>query len=179
MRIIAGKYKRRQLLYPKDTPELRPTKDMVKEAVFSILHGRVDNSRFLDLCAGVGSIGLEALSRGAKEVVFIDRDPRYIYKNAEVLGCKEQIRIYKNDALRAIDILGKKQEQFELIYIDPPYALSVAQDSLNKPALIDILAPQGWIIVETAVSKVLVTTRYSVVTEREYGSTKITILERT
>jgi 16S rRNA (guanine966-N2)-methyltransferase len=178
MRIISGKYKRRQLLYPKDKPELRPTKDMVKEALFSILHGRVENARFLDLCAGVGSIGLEALSRGAREVVFIDRDPYYIYKNAEVLGCKDQVRIYKQDALRAIDILSKKQEQFELIYIDPPYALSVAQDSLNKPQLIDILAPQGWIIVEAAVATVLATPGCTVVTERNYGSTKIIILER-
>lgn len=175
---MAGKYKRRQLLYPKDKPELRPTKDMVKEALFSILHGRVENSRFLDLFAGVGSIGLEALSRGAKEVVFIDREPFYIHKNAEALGCKDQVRIYKQDALRAIDILHKKQEKFDLIYVDPPYALKLAQNSLNKPELIDILAPQGLIILETAVATVLDLTGYQVVSEREYGSTKLTIVER-
>lgn len=178
MRIISGKYKRRQLIYPKDTPALRPTKDMVKEAVFSILHGRVENSRFLDLCAGVGSIGLEAVSRGAKEVVFIDKDPYYIHKNAEALGCKGQVRIYKQEALKAIDILCRKKELFDIIYIDPPYALSLAQDSLNKPELIDILAPQGLIVVETAVATKLVTTGYVLVSEREYGSTKISILER-
>ena len=178
MRIISGIYKRRQLLYPKDMKELRPTKDMVKEALFSILHGRIAGARFLDLCAGVGSIGFEAVSRGAQEVVFIDNNPTYIYKNAEALDCMSQVRIYKNDASRAVDILKKKNELFELIFIDPPYASKVVQDLLNNQSLVAILAPDGWVVVETANDKALTFAHFSVLTERVYGSTKILILEK-
>lgn len=177
MRIISGKYKGKQLLYPKDNEKLRPTKDMVKEAVFSIIYEKINGASFLDLFAGVGSIGFEALSRGAAQVVFVDLQPQYIFKNAEKLNCLQDIFILKKDYLTALEILAGKNLKYDLIYIDPPYESDLATVSLNNLNRFDILSPQAMIFVETAKSKVI-TTNFKLIKERIYGNTKITILEK-
>ncbi len=178
MRIIAGKYKGRKLDYPKSKALLRPTKDMVKEALFSILGAKIQNAKFLDLCAGVGSIGFEALSRGAQKVCFIDTNPEYIFTNAKELGCLAEVEIYKNDCTRAIEILAKRGEKFDIIYLDPPYKTDLAEVSLNKLSRFDILNPQGLIVLETARDKQIVS-EFQQVKERIYGQTKILIMEHT
>jgi 16S rRNA (guanine(966)-N(2))-methyltransferase RsmD len=177
MRIIAGTYKHRLLEYPKNQKKVRPTRDMVKEALFSILGDRVVDCRFLDLYAGVGSIGLEALSRGAQEVVMIDLNPRHIFINAEKLGCLDKVEIYRNEAVKAIKILGNKKRQFELIYLDPPYDTEEIADSLKKLAHFDILANGGWIVAETAADKEIDVSGYEIVSERLYGQTKLIFLK--
>jgi 16S rRNA (guanine(966)-N(2))-methyltransferase RsmD len=178
MRIIAGAYKRRLLSYPKNNSNLRPTRDMVKEALFSIVGGRIEGCRFLDLYAGVGSIGLEALSRGANEVVMIDLAPKHIFENAKALGCLDKVEIYKNEAGRALVILGKKKRQFELIYLDPPYATEEIVNSLKKISHFDILAPGGWVIAETAADKTMDTLSFTVISERIYGQTKLIFMTK-
>lgn len=178
MRIISGKYKRRLLNYPKDKADLRPTKDMVKEAVFSILQNKVPDCTFLDLFAGVGSIGLEAVSRGAQEVVFIEQNPKYIFENVALLKCEERLRIYKNDVLRAIEILSKKQELFDVIYCDPPYASELVEATLKKLKCFNILKKDGIIVVETASNKTILNSDFKLLSEKKYGSTKLLILEQ-
>jgi len=172
MRIIAGKYRHRLLDFPKDNPDLRPTKDMVKEALFSIIGARIAGARFLDLYAGVGSIGLEALSRGACEAVFIDRDPRYIYANVQKLGCSG-VRIYRNDARRALSVLQKKKEIFDIIFLDPPYRDGL----LAVSACFGILRPGGLLIAETD-ADTAPPPDARIIDERCYGAARILFLEQ-
>ncbi|MDR1997735.1 MAG: 16S rRNA (guanine(966)-N(2))-methyltransferase RsmD [Candidatus Margulisbacteria bacterium] len=174
MRIIAGKYRHRILDFPADRLELRPTKDMVKEAVFSIIGARITGAKFLDLYAGTGSIGLEAVSRGAREAVFIDQDTRYIAANVQKLGCANT-RVYRNKTARALAILAAKKELFEIIYLDPPYAGGL----FAVLACFAILVPGGLLIAETASKGAPpLPPAVKIADERRYGSTKILFLER-
>jgi len=123
MRIIAGSEKNRAVKCKKGL-ETRPTLGILREALFSILNGAVAGSRFLDLFSGSGAIALEALSRGAERAVMIERDPEalaILIGNINALGYAERCRAYKNDVFRAVAILGRKGEQFDLIFMDPPY----------------------------------------------------------
>ncbi|MDR2428464.1 MAG: 16S rRNA (guanine(966)-N(2))-methyltransferase RsmD [Candidatus Margulisbacteria bacterium] len=174
MRIIAGQYRHRLLDFPKDDPDLRPTKDMVKEALFSIIGARIANARFLDLYAGVGSIGLEAVSRGAREVVFVDQDTQFIRSNIKKLGCPN-VRVYRNDVPRALKILAARQETFDLIFLDPPYQ----QGLFAVSACFAILKPAGLLIAETAAEQTPELPAAARVTDaRRYGSAKILFLEK-
>ena len=123
MRIIAGKYKGRRLKVLKGR-HIRPTTDRVREALFSILGDRVPGSRVLDLFAGTGALGLEALSRGAETVIFVERSPpaRDIIKaNIAALGLEEECEIIAGDYRTALRRLGERGESFNLIMADPPY----------------------------------------------------------
>lgn len=177
MRISAGKYKGRKLFFPKNTKELRPTTDKMKEAIFSILYDRIFAARFLDLFAGVGNVGLEALSRGAAEVWFIDREPSFIFKNAKELACLNHVKIYKNFVDKAIKIMAGHGEKFDIIFIDPPYDTELLEDSLNKLFHFDILSPSGCLVLETDKHKTI-KTDFKLIKERIYGQTKIIVLEK-
>ena len=177
MRISAGKYKGRKLFFPKNVKELRPTTAKVKEAVFSMLYDRVIDARFLDLFAGVGNIGFEALSRGAAEVYFIDCEPSFIFKNAQELACLDKVKIYKNFADKAVKIMANHGEKFDIIFIDPPYADGLLEDSLNKLFHFDILNSRGCLVIETD-KNTAVKTNFRLVKEKVYGQTKIIFLER-
>ncbi|MDR2431790.1 MAG: 16S rRNA (guanine(966)-N(2))-methyltransferase RsmD [Candidatus Margulisbacteria bacterium] len=176
MRIIAGQYRRRLLDFPRNDPDLRPTKDLLKEALFSIIGARIVNAKFLDLFAGSGSIGLEALSRGAAEAVFIDQNVKYIYANIEKLGCANA-RVYRNKADRALEILGAKKENFEIIYLDPPYQKDLLAVSLKNVCRFGILKKGGLLIAETA-RKCILPPEFKAADERIYGSAKIIFLEQ-
>ncbi|GBR76654.1 16S rRNA (guanine(966)-N(2))-methyltransferase RsmD [Candidatus Termititenax persephonae] len=173
MRIIAGQYRHRLLDFPRHNSALRPTKDMVREALFSIIGARIVGARFLDLYAGTGALGLEAISRGAREAVFIDQDLQYARANVQKIGCRNA-RLYRNDARRALRILQTKQEAFDIIFLDPPY-----QDGLLAvSACFAILRPAGLLIAETADEAARLPPDARIADERRYGSTKILFLER-
>ncbi len=137
MRVIAGTFKGRRLAVPKGNRLVRPTTDRVKESVFSILRERVVNANFLDLCAGTGSMGIEALSRGAKHVTFLDQNPRciaIIERNLDTCGLTTESGIYYllcRDVLKGIKSLHKREDTFEIIYFDPPYGVGLAGSSRN------------------------------------------------
>ena len=142
MRVIAGTFKGRRLVAPKGNRLVRPTTDRVKESVFSILRERVVNANFLDLCAGTGSMGIEALSRGAKHVTFLERDPRciaVIKQNLDAcrITTESDARYYLlcGDLLKGIASLRKRAAVFELIYFDPPYGVGSAGSSQRHLAL--------------------------------------------
>jgi len=129
MRIIAGEAKNR-IIKTRKGFDTRPTLESVKESLFSIIAPYVENSVFLDLFSGSGSISLEAISRGAKRAVMIEKDGealKYIIENIDNLGFSDRCRAYKNDVVRAIEILGRKNEKFDIIFMDPPY-----QDNVTK-----------------------------------------------
>ncbi len=125
LRIIGGKYKGRVLHTPK-TKTTRPTQGMLREALFNICQAEIEGACFLDLYAGSGSVGFEALSRGASHVTFVEKNREAllsIKKNEELLNVSSQITLFPTEAIAA---LKKMKGPFDLVYIDPPYDLPVA-----------------------------------------------------
>ena len=121
LRIIAGTYKSRILKTPK-IASTRPTQGMLREAIFNICQNEVADARFLDLFAGSGAMGLEALSRGASHCTFVEQNRQAltcIKQNIATLGVAPQTKIIPTDVARALELLAR--QQFDLIYIDPPY----------------------------------------------------------
>lgn len=153
MRIIAGRCRGLKL---STLPGLhtRPTADRVKEAVFSSLQADLPGAVMLDLFAGSGSIGLEALSRGAKEVYFIENDQaayKVIQKNITMTPFAAQCHIVLSDAINALKELSERVI-FDMIYIDPPYHSDLYEPVLKMLETQDILADQGIIVLESAKS---------------------------
>ena len=154
MRVITGKARGVKLKTPKGE-KTRPTADRVKEAVFSIIQFEVENSRFLDLFAGTGQMGIEALSRGAKRAVFVDewKDACQLVKeNLRLSGLSQQAEVFQGGYM---SYLEKCREQFDIIFLDPPYAEIFLENALNKISEIDILADSGIIICERPADKQL------------------------
>ncbi len=162
MRIIGGTFRSRTLNAPKGQTT-RPTLDQTREAVFNILQMRVADALFLDLYAGSGAVALEALSRGAAGAVLCDQSRAAcacIRENIARLGCEDRTRLLEMPDQRAIALLAKEGARFDLIYLDPPYAMDLEPvlASLREAGLLasgglivaehaantDFSAPQGW-----------------------------------
>ena len=145
MRIIAGKYKGKKLK-EFELSSTRPTSDLVKGAVFNILGQKVVNSVFLDLFAGTGAMGIEAISRGAKQVIFVDSNKMAIDIIRDNLNTlKDENYLVKNENF--IDVL-KNLNKIDIIYIDPPYASDYAEKALKIIKNNDILTDSGTILWE-------------------------------
>lgn len=149
MRIIAGKRKGLNIKTI-DGDSTRPTRDMVREALFSILTNKIDNSKFLDLFAGSGAIGIEALSRGATFAVFTDinyKCVRVIEENIMKAGFSDQTQVYNADYKLALKKL--KENKFDIIYIDPPYNKGMGIDAIERISEYQLLSEDGVLIFET------------------------------
>ncbi len=149
MRIIAGK-KKGLNIKTIDGDSTRPTRDMVREALFSILTNKIYDSRFLDLFAGSGAIGIEALSRGVAFAVFTDinyKCVRVIEENITKAGFSEQAQVYNADYKLALKKL--KENKFDIIYIDPPYNKGMGIDAIEKISEYQLLSEDGVLILET------------------------------
>lgn len=149
MRIISGKAKGLRLGSVKGL-QTRPTADRVKEALFNILGPAVAGSSFLDLYAGNGGVGLEALSRGASQVVWVDSDPRcsrMIRSNLVKTGL-EGGGVYTKEVLSALGILERKGESFDFIFLDPPYSQGLVRRTLLLLDHSPLLRDGGKIIAE-------------------------------
>ena len=148
MRVIAGKAKGCSLKYPKE-PRIRPTTDMIKEAIFSALEAAtIDWTRALDLYAGTGSLGIEALSRGSDEADFVENNPKccwVIRDNLKHTGFSERANVYRLDASKASITLNK---EYSLIFMDPPYADHDAWKTLAKIADSDLAGIHTTIVME-------------------------------
>ena len=145
MRVITGTARGRRLAEPRDMT-VRPTTDMVKEAVFSIVQFDVPGRRALDLFAGTGQLGIEALSRGARECVFVDNSPAslaLVRKNLEICGMRAPV--VRSDALAYLENCGK----FDLVFVDPPYHAGLYDKILQALFGFDILNDGGIILVES------------------------------
>ena len=179
--IITGKYKNQKIEQVEDS-RTKYTPSKVKNAVFSILETKkpVYNSSFLDLCAGSGQIGFEALSRGAMFITFVDVSERAIKtlkNNAQKLNCSKDIRIFKKDVIRFIK---KPPAAYDIIFIDPPFNEEmfdkVMETLLNHQQL---LKPDGRIVVECGGDfKIRESEKYMIEDEHIYSSVKIEILKR-
>ena len=171
MRVITGSARGRRLKTPKDE-HVRPTTDQVKEAVFNILRDSVEGRRVLDLFAGTGQLGIEALSRGAKEAVFVDASPASIKLVKENLAlCGFEAQVLHTDALSYLRRCGR----FDLIFLDPPYDSDLYEKTLESINLFDILTEGGIIITEARRERLLpeMKSPYTGVREYFYGSMKI------
>jgi 16S rRNA (guanine966-N2)-methyltransferase len=150
MRVIAGSLKGRRLKTP-DWDGLRPTSDKLRETLFNILAPRIAGARVVDAYAGTGAVGIEAISRGAREVVFIDHDPRaekLIAWNLAHCGIATGYTIVRTGALRAFESFNSGA--FDIICIDPPYEASAAEVMGVLAAAGETLGPDGLAVLERA-----------------------------
>lgn len=150
MRIIAGVARSVPLITPKGN-ETRPTTDKVKETLFNMLQGYLVGARVLDLFAGSGQIGLEALSRGAKEAVFVERSEEAVHcikENIKKTKFEKEASVMRTDVLSSLRSLSSEKRKFDLIFIDPPYGKNMEIEVLTALSQHDLLEEQGLIIVE-------------------------------
>ncbi|MBU1342057.1 MAG: 16S rRNA (guanine(966)-N(2))-methyltransferase RsmD [Proteobacteria bacterium] len=147
MRIISGSCKGRKLCKLKGL-QIRPTSDRVREAVFNILGQRVKNATVLDLFAGSGALGIEALSRGASHATFIDLACDVILENLNRCRFEEKATVLSYDLIKGIIPKSLKGQIFDLIFIDPPYGKGYIEHILEKESFADLLNENGVIIAE-------------------------------
>jgi 16S rRNA (guanine966-N2)-methyltransferase len=159
LRIIAGEYKSRSLEAPEDSSVSRPYPGRVREAVFNLLRGWFDGARVLDLFAGVGSMGLEAVSRGAAQVVLIERDKRVynlLKRNIDALGCSDRAEAVMADAVGPMSA-ARAPRPLDIVFVDPPYPMMTderrRQTVLAQIARLRvIMAVRGFIVLRSPVN---------------------------
>ena len=173
MRVISGKYKGKNLI-GYDIDGTRPTMDRVKESLFAMIQNKINNSTVLDLFAGSGSLGIEALSNGAKECYFIDNNIELInIINKNTIGIKE-VKIIKSDYKTALENFKNNNIKFDIIFLDPPYRLNLINDSINRILEYNLLNENGIIVCEYENEKVL-NNNLNLIKKKSYGSKNISI----
>lgn len=149
MRVIAGQLKGRRLTAPRGLA-VRPAPDRLKEAVFNVLQFSIPGARVLDLCAGSGAVGIEAISRGASETVLVESDAApagFIQKNLQNCKIESGCELLVCDARVAIERLAARGRRFDLVFFDPPYASEIYEPVLQRLGQGDLLADEGQVIV--------------------------------
>ena len=179
MRVITGTARGRKLAALEGV-EVRPTTDMVKEAMFSILQFEIEGAVVLDLFAGSGQLGIEALSRGAASAVFVEqrRDAaRLVTENLKLTGLADRARVVNGDALSYLAGAG---ERFDIVFIDPPYADRLWESAISAIYRFDILANHGIMVCESPAERELpdLPAPYSKHRVYRYGKTRITTYHR-
>ncbi len=177
MRVIAGRWGGRRLTAPKGGATTRPTSDRVREAIFSMLGGLTDEE-VLDLFAGTGALGIEALSRGAKRAVFVERDGNALAAlrgNLAALGLDgSEAEVRGEEALGALRTARRRKETYDLVLIDPPYWRAGAWARELPQTLGPLLAPRARVVVESD-RRAPLELPWEIVKQRLYGDTSITI----
>ena len=161
VRVIAGLYRGRRL---QTVPGLdtRPTSDRLRETLFNILFPRIQGSNFLDICAGSGAVGIEALSRGAARVTFVEHartNCSIISENLCLIGAEESASVINQHAVSAVRLLMNRVDEFDIVFFDPPYASDLYSDVIQLFASGNLLREEGILIVEHA-TKVPTEPRY-------------------
>jgi 16S rRNA (guanine(966)-N(2))-methyltransferase RsmD len=181
MRVIAGEHKGRRLAAVPGRGT-RPTTDKVKESIFNMIGPYFDGGWVLDLYAGTGSLGIEALSRGAERAVFVEKDAKafaVVWQNVAACRLEERAELYRNDAARALQALAKRNVQFDLVFLDPPYAHQNLAEVIAILQERRLVADGAWIVAEHDAAVKLperigrcVCTRSAI-----YGDTGVTLYE--
>ena len=185
MRVIGGKFKGLKLMPPNDLG-IRPTSDRLKEALFSILDSKkyninIHNSSVIDICSGTGALGIEALSRGAKQVCFIDKDIksiRIIQKNTSKLNINHEdkifIKIIKDEVTKA---LQKIDSIYDIVLIDPPYNTNIINETLQDLKNYNLIKTHSYIFAESSNAEIFDFNGYEILDTKKYGKSKLTILK--
>lgn len=178
MRVITGSARGRRLGELKGM-ETRPTTDKVKESIFNCIQFDVEDARVLDLFAGTGQLGIEALSRGAESATFIDRRAdaaRLVRENLALCGFEDRAQVICGDSLAH---LASRRDRFDIVFLDPPYGSGLLAQALERLLAFDILSPHGIIVAESAADEALVPPPSCDTREYRYGKIKVTIFRRT
>jgi 16S rRNA (guanine966-N2)-methyltransferase len=179
LRVVSGVCKGRALkAVPGNTT--RPTTDKVKEALFNMIGPYFDGGMGLDLFAGSGGLGLEALSRGLEKVIFVDRDAKAIqtiHENIKACKMEDQAEVYRNDSERALKALVKRDASFDYIFLDPPYKKQQLISLMQKIEELKLLKSGGAIVCEHSYDVELPKTvgEFSQIKHEKYGIIAITI----
>lgn len=176
MRIIAGSLKGRRLLSP-DSHRIRPTSDMVKEAMFSMIAPYLNSAVVIDLFSGTGNLGLEALSRGARLVFFGDKSKEslsLIIRNIESCGTEDRSVVLRGDWKQVLRRIG---ERADIIFLDPPYEQISVEEVIREIHQLALLDPAGVIVAEHGERQMLPDQigTYEKMKEKKYGNKKITL----
>ncbi|MBQ5568708.1 MAG: 16S rRNA (guanine(966)-N(2))-methyltransferase RsmD [Oscillospiraceae bacterium] len=178
MRVITGTARGRKLREPTGR-DIRPTTDMVKESVFNIIQFKTEGARVLDLFAGTGQLGIEALSRGAAECVFVDKSEealKLVRENLKTTGLENKAHVVRGDSLSYL----RSGEKFDIVFVDPPYDTDLLEKSLNLATGFDILRENGIIICESRKEKPVQPPAREGYTAKEYryGRIKLTVFRK-
>ncbi|MGM0652116.1 MAG: 16S rRNA (guanine(966)-N(2))-methyltransferase RsmD [Bacillota bacterium] len=178
MRVIAGSKKGMKLKGP-DGIDFRPTADKVKEALFSILVNRVIDARFIDLYAGSGAIGIEALSRGAASCIFVDNKKqslRLIEENLNKTMFYERTRIINADVKNTLKNMAAENIKADLVYLDPPYNSPDLASAVHSLFELNIVAENGLVIAEHSSKNRDWSNNFNLFKQKKYGTTTLTII---
>jgi 16S rRNA (guanine(966)-N(2))-methyltransferase RsmD len=174
LRVSGGEARGRRLKAPKN---IRPTQGLVKQAIFNLVGPGLADTYVLDLFAGSGAIGIEALSRGASGVTFVDREPRglaILRQNLDALGLKERARVVRGDVVRWLETSSAEVKQASFIFLDPPYDDPVLDRALKA---LDREVESATVVAEHSRRQELPhLTRLLVDRQRRYGDTVVTVL---
>ena len=185
MRIIEGKFKGLKLMPPNDLG-IRPTSDRLKEALFSILESKkyninINNSSVIDICSGTGALGIEALSRGANKIYFIDQETKsiqIIQKNISKLKINNEdkifIKVIKDKSTKA---LKKINHVFDIVLIDPPYKTKIIEETLQDLKNYNLIKTHSYIFAESSNAEIFDFNGYELLDTKKYGKSKLTILK--
>ncbi|MBE2250868.1 MAG: 16S rRNA (guanine(966)-N(2))-methyltransferase RsmD [Myxococcus sp.] len=182
MRIVGGTARGRTLKTPKGSDTTRPTADRVRETIFNVLGQTCEGLRVLDLFAGTGALGLEAVSRGATLAVLVDSGREAVglcRENAKALGFEAQVEILSQPAVKALAALAARGARFELVFSDPPY---VARAGLEVLAALEALVEEGGVaVIEHEAAEVLGehVGRWRREDQRTFGATQVSIFRLT
>lgn len=176
MRVISGKSRGKKIV-SLEGDNTRPTLDRVKEALFNIIQFKVQDAVVLDLFAGTGALGIEALSRGAKEAIFCDKVPdaiKIIKQNITNTNNLDKSTIINKDYKDVLETLSKQNKKIDIVFLDPPYKTNLAIDSLQKIIMGNLLTEDGIIIIETddinKEQEILKIEKVEIFDKRKYGS---------
>lgn len=184
MRIVGGTARGRVLVAPKSDEVIRPTADRVRETLFNVLGQRCDGLTVLDLFAGTGALGLEALSRGAERAVLVDQGREALAlcrENAKALGFEAKVEIVAAAALEGIASLGAAGRRFELVFSDPPYKLEAGVPVLEALDRANLVTDGGVAVIESGRDEAVPERvgRFERVDERQFGGTTVRIFRLT
>lgn len=180
MRIIGGEARGRRIKAGRGR-RVRPTADRVKETIFNLIGDEAVRGRVLDLFAGSGNLGLEALSRGAVRAVFLDSSSSatsVVEQNLQALGFEDRAEVIRKDVFKSIPLLAKRHEKFELIFVDPPYGRGLARRTVDLLRRFPLLEEHGMLVLEHSRREVIEPRWLLTYRQKAFGETVVTILLR-
>ena len=186
MRVIAGLAKGKELRFPKLSKDkrLRPLNGRAKEALFNILAGKNPGARFLDLFAGTGSVGIEALSRGANLAIFVELDRktvRTLRENLALTGFSDRAEVYCLDVIKALKVIDKAKGKFDIVFIGAPYGSPALEETLKAIAVTEIIDRDGVIVAEHSIRNKISNSYGKLIKSRDcrYGDTVLSFYNLT